>query len=1293
MKKFLLTVLFLVLLIVGGVGYFLARSFNADNFQKSVVKIVSEATGRDFNVMGQTYVSWMPSPEIIFDNVSLSSSKGSTRGVMVTIPKIAIQLTWKSLLNKPVVIDKIKLENPVLYLERIDAQNVNWDFEFLSKKSIENSSLGFSTDLMNTRIDNLEIENGVINYYNQVTNAKVELTNINGKITMDTLQGPYSFEGSLAHSESEYITSLNLNQLLIDTPAPFNLSIKAKDKSLSMDLSGEITSQGTKGAFITADGSFSIERPNVVLKELGLKPLNSGLNIPATGGLSYVSQNGFDSIKNFTIRFGETEDAVAISGSLSREEKDGKLFYTAGVDINHFNVVDWSDLINEVKKINLIDVNTPDYDLKLNAQKITNKDQVINDMNLSVSKKNGRMIIHSLKALLDGETNISATGGSLIQDEKEGWSLILSGESKSLRTLLSKYIDIQSMAPNVLQKASFEGNVLWVQDNISVDIERFESDGGSLKGKVNYLKSETPFVGFSGSLENVDLDKYVGYKPQKEKQDLALILPTIKSFFQGASFLTGKNGKVTLDMKEVTAFNLPMRKVKLDGSLDNGLLKLNQLRVTDAAMASVLSSAEIDKVGTPDQKINSLRLDFSTKELKLFLDRANLISYNSYLNKADKLSANLTLSEDKNNWTGNYTTKIGELETILNGDISFENNIPVAKDLRVELTYPSFQKFLKDVVMTDKINNAVEGELSFKGLMNGSMQDMKFNASDIQIGVNHLEVEGGLKNTPSQKSIDVKIKTPSFDFDKYILREFAHIFDEGRSSEKAFDFSMLDLWQVKARLETGQILFNAKELKNAVVDLAIQDKMLALTELSGVPSNEGSSLKMNGSLSWSGVPQLKMDVNLSGVELSQNLLSSSKTAFGGGLLTLSSKINALGKSPAEMRMNLAGNGKLQISNPLFVGADIQKITPLIQKTIQNRLPKHEFDTEISRFLTAGKTHIESLNGGFTIDSGILKMMDASLKAEGFYSNPMQIIYNMPKKEIDISVPISLASYTDLPPFALSLKGKTSSPVYLTNFVDLSNAVEDLVEKDNTKIAEELQKEKEKLAAISLNERAERIKAAIAEAREAVKTAEKKLYSGDNESASYLLQNAKDALSVVNQLSVKESLTDAQYIQLMEQSRLAVLKASEAVDAAVKDLYFEDRKQVQSFVKQSKEMLERIEIVYEANPYIEIVAKLLPAARQYTEALERINQSFGPDISGEEHAALMDAAKESFLKVSRAYEYVSRFETEDMPKIAPLSVQKIPNEDILDGSEVEAIEENSSEEVEETHHFKGVIERQ
>ena len=220
---------------------------------------------------------------------------------------------------------------------------------------------------------------------------------------------------------------------------------KAKDKSLTLDLTGEMISQGAKGTSITADGSFSVERPNVILKELGLKPLSSALNIPATGGLSYVSQNGFDSIKNFTVRFGETDSSVAISGSLSREDKDGKLFYTAGIDINHFNTVDWKDLIEAVEKTNLTDANTPDYDLKLNAQKITKGTQTVNDFSLSLSKKADRIIIHTLKAVLDGETNVFATGGSLSQDEQNGWSLIVSGESKNLRTLLSKYINIQKI--------------------------------------------------------------------------------------------------------------------------------------------------------------------------------------------------------------------------------------------------------------------------------------------------------------------------------------------------------------------------------------------------------------------------------------------------------------------------------------------------------------------------------------------------------------------------------------------------------------------------------------------------------------------------------------------------------------------------------------------------------------------------------------------------------------------------------------------------------------------------------
>ena len=137
MKKFLLTVLFLLCVIIGGMAFFVIRSFNADNFQKQIVKTVSEITGREFNVMGATYVSWFPSPEIVLNDVTLANAKGSTRGVMLSIPRVSIQLTWKSLLKNPLVIDRVKVENPVLYLERTAPDKVNWNFSFMYKFTIK----------------------------------------------------------------------------------------------------------------------------------------------------------------------------------------------------------------------------------------------------------------------------------------------------------------------------------------------------------------------------------------------------------------------------------------------------------------------------------------------------------------------------------------------------------------------------------------------------------------------------------------------------------------------------------------------------------------------------------------------------------------------------------------------------------------------------------------------------------------------------------------------------------------------------------------------------------------------------------------------------------------------------------------------------------------------------------------------------------------------------------------------------------------------------------------------------
>lgn len=1254
MKKFLLTVLFLLIVIFGGLGFFIVRSFNAENFQKQIVKSMSEITGREFNVMGSTYVTWLPSPEIILNDVTLSNAKGSTRAVMLSIERVSIQLTWKSLLKNPLVIDKIKLENPVVYLERNDVNSVNWNFAFLDKRVIESSALGMNDNFIQTRVDNLEVKNGSLNYINAITNAKIELSAINGRITLDSLQGPYSFNGSFQQGETVFDSDLSIKQLVSDVEVPFTLVMNAKDKSLSLDLNGEILTK-LKGLNLSANGSFSVQKPNVILKELGLFPLNETLNVPAQGGLTYTSQNGIDSLKNFTIRFGEDEDSIALTGSASREEKDGSLFYTVAVAINHLNYDQWADLINYIKKTDLSDKKTPDFDLKLNAQKITYQKDEIKEASISLSKKDTRLIIHSLKALFPGETDVSASGGSLIHDDKLGLSLVLSLKSKNFKQLLNTRFDTTTIASNVLATAQADANVLIFSDLIDVDLQSFETGGTTMVGHAQILKSKKPTIHFDGSVKNINLDQYTGYKHSKSKMDLMDVIPAIKNYFNSAEYLTKFNAKFDVELKDVTMRQLPISYGKLSGTLDDGKLKLSEFRGTGVAMATLLAAGEVDNIATENLKINNMRLDFNTNELKLFLDRANLVSTNQFLNQTNTLTASVQLTENKDIWSGSLRSKIGELETFYSGSVDLSKNKPEAKDLIVEATYPSFQQFLKKVLMVKKINNSVEGAFSFKGTVNGSLEQFKLSSSDVKIGTNYLSIDADVKNANSQKSIDLKIKTPSFDLNRYMLNDFRNIFADGNLGNTTFNFSLLDLWQIKLQLETGQILWQTDELKNALVKLSIQDKQLILENLTGVPSTSDSLLKVSGQLSWAGVPQLKANVDLAGFALGANLITGDKTSFGNGSLTFSSNISTLGKSPNEMRKNLSGSGKLNISNALWVGADIQKIPALIAKTIKDRSPKHVFDTELSRYLNSGKTTFESLTGNFTIEKGIFKMMDASLKAEAFYSNPMQVVYNIPQKSIDVSVPISLASYADMPPFALSLKGSATSPQYLTNFVDLSNAVEDIVQQGNTKIAEQLQKEKENLEKITMTERAERVKQAIQNAREAVKVADEKLFAGDNDTAVFLLQNAKDALSIVNQLSVKETLTDAQYIQLMEQSRLAILKAKEAIDETIRDLYFEDRKQVQTFVKQSQEMLTQIEMVHETNPEIEIVSKLLVPVKRYVEVLKSTNEQFSNDISQEDHAVLMQTARDAFSKIVHAYEYVARFEPEGTERIQPISI--------------------------------------
>lgn len=1257
MKKFFLTVLFLFFLIVGGLAFFIVRSFNTDTFQKQIVHNISQMTGREFNVMGATYVTWFPTPQIVMNDVTLANVKGSQRAVMLRANRIGVELEWASLLKEPLVIKKIDVENPTLFLERTDATHVNWDFPFLFESGASINDFGVASSRTQTRVDALSVRGGTIEYTNNLNQVKWLINNVNGNLAVETLQGPYAFNGTFRTQEKTVSAELKVTQMRTDAPVPFTLNLVGEDNNFSLELSGNITPGIKQSMKMEADGSFSVKRPNDFLNIFGLKPLSSQLNVPSLGNLRYESTNGTDMFKSFTVRFGNAEDAVTMTGSLERV-KQKKLNYNATINFNRFEYEQWKNFLSELNWKNLTDDKSADFKLKLHSEQVIYGKQKAQNVDVELVKNGHKFQIQGGSAKLAGDTLVKFDGGSVIQNDETGLVLMVAGNSGKFKDLIAQITESQKLPDTLSQSVSFKGNTTIYTDRFDVEVQELSVNKTKLTGTMAYQKTENlPQIQMKMAVENINIDDYTGYKKAKEKTDVFDLVNLTKQYVDSLEFLKKFTGSFDIDGQNVVFRGVPIGKVLLAGTVEDNILKITKLNTKDLANATLTGNAVFSGIKTDAVVVSELKADFKTPQMKLFMDKVGLMSNEKSIQDLKDFATEVVLSENGKDWTVVMNNETGDLGLTFNGQIETGAEETVYKNMQVSLSYPDFRRFSKEVFDIRGVNTALDGEFLVKMTLNGTKKDIRFSDGQIKIGPNQMTVDGSYKPGKPAK-LAMNIEAPSFNVSKYIWNDLKNIKWRGMNAQKPFVFKVFDNLDHQIKISTAQLLYNNYELKNAILEWTVSGagKNLTLKELSGTYGASNAPFKASGSLSWENTPTLILDYSGSNSEVPANLLSLKSMSFGEGKVNYKAHLEGVGSSPAEMLSHLKGNGQLTFENNVFIGTGIDKVLPLIKRTIDNRVPKNIFDKEMNRVLNSGKTAINKIDGAFTIENGLFKAMNTVLTGDGFTSNPMQIQWDIVKNTYDIFMPLTLTAYADLPPFALTIKGPENALAYQTNFVDLSASVADIIKADNTRVAKAEQDEKEQEMKIARSEREEKIRQAILDAREAVEQAGGKVKTGDNQKALYLLQNAQDALEFVNNLSIKETLTDAEYIQLTEQSRLAIMKAEEAVAEATNDKFFEDRKKLHAFTQSAKQMQSEIVRIGNTYPDIEIVQKLTPITAQYVELLNKLASEAHSNETDEEHRIQMNTARTAYMKVVKGYQYVLRFDAEsNVTPITPLSL--------------------------------------
>lgn len=285
MKKFLFVFLTIVILLIGGFVFFATQTLNADNFQHQIKQTVQELTGRELTIKGGTQLNWRPMPTITLTDVSLSNIAESEYKNMVQAEKISVEIEWTSIFSSPFKIKNIVMKNPIFVLERNEYNKVNWRFPFLSGQDKLNDTFNTiiaNPDAKDTQIESIKIQNGVLHYINEVNNLSLNVENINGQLAVQSLTGPYHFQGDISCLKNNFGLAVQVEEIKNDVPAKFTAKLSEQKSDLLVKLEGTQTPH-LSSSIVNIIGDFQLQKPNTFLTLLGLPMMPEAANQPTVG--------------------------------------------------------------------------------------------------------------------------------------------------------------------------------------------------------------------------------------------------------------------------------------------------------------------------------------------------------------------------------------------------------------------------------------------------------------------------------------------------------------------------------------------------------------------------------------------------------------------------------------------------------------------------------------------------------------------------------------------------------------------------------------------------------------------------------------------------------------------------------------------------------------------------------------------------------------------------------------------------------------------------------------------------
>jgi uncharacterized protein involved in outer membrane biogenesis len=596
----------------------------------------------------------------------------------------------------------------------------------------------------------------------------------------------------------------------------------------------------------------------------------------------------------------------------------------------------------------------------ISVEALLYRGKVINDIVINTKLKNGLARLSQFSAQFPGGSEMVFYGDLTASNGAPQFSGNIEATTNDLRKV-TNWLDIE--IPNIpmdrLRKIDFSSAITLKRDEIQVQGLKLKFDSSKLTGAATIALRSRPSFGANLMLDQINTDSYLPLplkpKPLKAKQKNkplsdkvvtdALVAKKVQNkthgdhLFKGASILAGFDANILLEVKKLGFKGEKLRGVVVDALLYDGSLDIRKLNVAHFAGVTIATSGKIE--GLRDiPSAHGLHINVKSKDLSPI---AHLLGgkFSFDVARLGKASVDLRTNGSFLSPKIKASIKMAGVNINAGGKISvlpFQD----AFNLKVNLAHPDLARLMRTFGSDYRPSGKIGGfslALNLKGnpksfafeQVSGKIRNFNFS------GIGGVDLSGSRPKITADLNVAALNLNPFFPATrkvgltpkswgalkhrpvvwpgptgKFQQRSIMQISNQRYWSDDPIDLSILraldlNIWLKSPLMTVSKYLFEKIDVSAEIRNGTLTTKRLKARLF-------GGEFQGNTKIVVGNTNQIKSTFNVSGIKISDALISITGKGTANGLLDANLNFTASGKSVSELVGSIGGTGEFAMKN-------------------------------------------------------------------------------------------------------------------------------------------------------------------------------------------------------------------------------------------------------------------------------------------------------------------------------------------------------------------------------------------